>query len=406
MTAASAHQTSPVDGGANGTKKPAAPFPSHPLGSLTAEEIRQSSRLIVQRWPEGTPLQFKSIKLQEPAKKELVPYLAAERAGKPVPAMDRRSEVHYLLGNTAKFHVAIVNLSRSAVESHVLLGPHQHPNADGEEILALEDAVLKDPVVLAEIAKLQLPEGSVIVTDPWIYGSDGVKNDRFYDDKRLVQCYLYMRDPDNAAERDSCHYAFPLPLSPVVDTETKKVVRIDVLPTGLDEKVRPLAPWKPVPPNEYIPEAQPRLRTDLKPLQVHQPEGASFTVEHFAEMGQLIRWQKWELKVGFNQREGMVLYDVHYDGHPLFYRLSLSDMAIPYADPRSPYHRKQAFDLGDVGAGLMANNLQLGCDCLGSIYYISGVLADARGQPVRMPNVICVHEQDAGLLSSSTWPAT
>ena len=34
---------------------------------------------------------------------------------------------------------------------------------------------------------------------------------------------------------------------------------------------------------------------------------------------------------------------------------------------QAPYHRKQAFDLGDVGAGLTANELALGCDCLGEI---------------------------------------
>lgn len=227
-------------------------------------------------------------------------------------------------------------------------------------------------------------------------GSDGVKEGKFYDDKRIMQCFLYMRDPNNPTEPDSCHYAFPLPISPVVDTITMEVIRIDVLPTGLDEKVKPLGPWQPVGPNEYIPEAN-TLRTDLKPLHVVQPEGASFTVENFSEMGRLIRWQKWDFKVGFNQREGMVLYDVHYDNKPLFYRLSLSDMAIPYADPRHPFHRKQAFDLGDAGAGIMANNLELGCDCLGSIYYIDGVVSDSSGGPLAMPNVICVHEQDAGI---------
>lgn len=40
---------------------------------------------------------------------------------------------------------------------------------------------------------------------------------------------------------------------------------------------------------------------------------------------------------------------------------------MPYADARSPFHRKQAFDFGDGGAGNYANNLSLGCDCLGVI---------------------------------------
>lgn len=88
---------------------------------------------------------------------------------------------------------------------------------------------------------------------------------------------------------------------------------------------------------------------------------------------------------------------VRYDGRPLFYRLSLSDMSIPYADPRHPFHKKSAFDLGDGGAGTLANNLQLGCDCLGSIHYLDGLICDSNGEPMRMPNAICVHEQDAGL---------
>lgn len=295
----------------------------------------------------------------------------------------------------------MVNLTTGKVESNKRLGPFVHANGDGEEIIAIEKIVLEHPEVQAEIAKLQLPEGSVVISDPWIYGSDGLKEGKFFDDKRVMQCYLYMRDPNNSSEPDSCHYAFPLPISPVIDTVTMELIRIDIVPTGHDEKIKPLESWKPVPPNEYIPELN-TLRTDLKPLQVVQPEGASFTVEKYSEMGETIKWQKWEFKVGFNQREGVVLYDVHYDGRPLFYRLSLSDMAIPYADPRNPFHRKQAFDLGDVGAGLMANNLKLGCDCLGSIYYISGVVSDGEGKPVNMPNVICIHEQDMGILWKHT----
>ena len=88
---------------------------------------------------------------------------------------------------------------------------------------------------------------------------------------------------------------------------------------------------------------------------------------------------------------------MRYDGRSLFYRLSLSDMNIPYADPRHPFHKKAAFDLGDAGAGIMANNLKLGCDCLGSIHYLSAVLSNDKGGAMPMENVICVHEQDGGI---------
>ena len=46
-------------------------------------------------------------------------------------------------------------------------------------------------------------------------------------------------------------------------------------------------------------------RTGLKPLNIVQPEGPSFAVE-----GNLIKWQKWHIRVSFNSREGLVLHNV------------------------------------------------------------------------------------------------
>ena len=221
-----------------------------------------------------------------------------------------------------------------------------------------------------------------------------------------------MRDPNDPSNLDSNHYAFPLAISPVVDCADLKVIRIDMCPTGPDHATKPPQASVIPPPNEYTPEHQ-ILRTDLKPLNVVQPEGASFKVTKVGETGEIIDWQKWSFRVGFNQREGMVLYDVslirlwgvtqclrlqvRYDGRSLFYRLALSDMNIPYGDPRPPFHKKAAFDLGDAGAGAMTNNLKLGCDCLGSIHYLSAILSTDKGEPMPMENVVCVHEQDAGI---------
>ena len=212
----------------------------------------------------------------------------------------------------------------------------------------------------------------------------------------MYQCFLYMRDPGDPSNLNSNHYAFPLAICPVVDVVDMRVSRIDMLPTGSDHGTKKPGPISIPPPCEYTPEHQ-KLRNDLKPLNIIQPQGASFTVTKAGETGEIIQWQKWSFRVGFNCREGMVLYDVRYDSRSLFYRLSLSDMNIPYADPRHPFHKKAAFDLGDAGAGVMANNLKLGCDCLGSIHYLSTVLNNDKGDPLPMENVICVHEQDAGI---------
>lgn len=135
-------------------------------------------------------------------------------------------------------------------------------------------------------------------------GSDGVE-----DSRRQYQMFMFMRDPANPTEPDSNHYAFPLPISPVIDATSMKVIRVQRVPTGADSTIE-VKPWTPQPPNEYIPEAQESLRKDVKPLHVIQPQGVSFKVTPLGETGQLIEWQKWKFQVGFNYREGMVLYNV------------------------------------------------------------------------------------------------
>lgn len=62
-------------------------------------------------------------------------------------------------------------MSHGEAESNVRLGPNVHSNADGTEILEVEKVALADEGVKAEIAKLKLPEGTVIISDPWIYGT-------------------------------------------------------------------------------------------------------------------------------------------------------------------------------------------------------------------------------------------
>ena len=63
-----------------------------------------------------------------------------------------------------------MNLTTQTVESNVRLGPNEHGNGDYEEILMVEKNALEDEKVKAEIAKLQLPKGTVVCADPWIYG--------------------------------------------------------------------------------------------------------------------------------------------------------------------------------------------------------------------------------------------
>lgn len=73
--------------------------------------------------------------------------------------------------------------------------------------------------------------------------------------------------------------------------------------------------------------------------------------------GNKVSWQQWSFRVGFNFREGLVLHQVGYEDQgrvrPIVFRASMVEMAVPYAEPRAPYHRKCAFDVSDYGLGTL-----------------------------------------------------
>jgi primary-amine oxidase len=142
-------------------------------------------------------------------------------------------------------------------------------------------------------------------------------------------------------------------------------------------------------------------RSDLKALEIVQRQGPSFELR-----GHEVRWQKWCLRIGFTPREGLVLHTVAYEDQgrlrPILYRASLSEMVVPYGDPAPTHWRKNAFDEGEYGIGMLTNSLELGCDCLGEIRYLDAIVADAEGKPVTLRNAICLHEEDFGILWKHT----
>jgi primary-amine oxidase len=207
-----------------------------------------------------------------------------------------------------------------------------------------------------------------------------------------MQAYFYLRLIDHP---DANYYAYPLSLCAEVSDDLK-ILAIFHLPLHAGEHSgghgKAFDPQCIQRSSEYHPDLCTHRNT-TKPLLIHQPQGPSFTID-----GHLIHWEKWTMRIGFNYREGMTLHDIRYDERPLFYRLSLSEMFVPYGDSRFPYPRKAAFDVGNDGAGVNANNLRLGCDCLGEIRYFDAWHTTSDGTPLKMPHVICCHEIDDGIL--------
>jgi primary-amine oxidase len=195
---------------------------------------------------------------------------------------------------------------------------------------------------------------------------------------------------------DDSQYSFPLDFCPIFDASKQEIIHIDI-----PEVRRPLNKAKP---NNYHVasiEAEGGYRKDIKPINITQPEGVSFKVE-----GRVIDWQNWKVHVGFNYKEGIVLNNITYNDkgtvRPIFYRLSLAEMVVPYGNPEHPHQRKHAFDLGEYGGGYMTNSLSLGCDCKGAIHYMDAAFVNRAGASTTIKNAICIHEEDAGILFKHT----
>ncbi|GFZ07840.1 copper amine oxidase family protein [Actinidia rufa] len=89
----------------------------------------------------------------------------------------------------------------------------------------------------------------------------------------------------------------------------------------------------------------------------------SLTVQVFVLMGHYVEWQKWNFRIGFTPREGLVIHSIAYvDGsrgrRPVAHRLSFVEMVVPYGDPNEPHYRKNAFDAGEDGLGKNAHSLK------------------------------------------------
>src|SRR5260370_7570537 len=77
----------------------------------------------------------------------------------------------------------------------------------------------------------------------------------------------------------------------------------------------------------------------------------------------------------------------------ILYRAALSEMYVPYGDPSPTHNFKNVFDTGEVGIGVLANSLELGCDCLGGIHYFQACVNAPEGPPAPPTNATSLHQQ-------------
>ena len=362
---------------------PAAAARSHPLDPLTAEEVEAAARAVTAAAGLEPSARFVYVSLYEPAKAEVIAF----EAGGPAP----ERQVKVLVREKAEraTYEGIVAVDHGTVRSWRRVDGVQPP-VMFEEFLRAEEIVLADPRWQEAMRRRGVTDFSLCMVDPW--SAPNVEPGMDPEDGRFVRPLTFVR-----AEPGDNGYARPVEgLLTLVNLDTMSVVEVtDLGVVPLPERPGNYAPATMAAPGN-IPSFPAGPRTDVRPLDIVQPDGPSFTLD-----GHHLRWQKWDLRIGFTAREGLVLHRIGYhDGGGLrsvIHRASLSEMFVPYGDPAATHYRKLVLDEGEYGIGMLTNSLELGCDCLGEIRYLDGVVNDNDGKAMVIPNAICLHEEDTGI---------
>jgi primary-amine oxidase len=347
----------------------------HPLDPLTADEIRQAAAIlrrdkgVTDRW------RFASIELREPSK----PAVRDHQPGAPVP---REARVVCWNRDDGRPYKALVSLTEDQVVTW-RYEPDGQPNVTVDEYYECDQVMRREPRVIEALARRGITDLERVLIEVWAYGAHLLPEP--YTDRRLGWADVWYRRQDGA----NLYANHITGLHFIVDLNRMELLEVE--DDGSVDEPRTMG--------EYVPRLVPgqRLRSDIKPLEITQPQGASFSLD-----GNLLSWQKWSLRIGFNYREGLVLHTVGYeDGgrtRSVAHRLSFAEMVVPYRDPTPAHYRRTAFDIGEWGLGFMTTSLEKGCDCLGEISYLDAVLHDSTGEPYTIPNAVCIHEEDDGVL--------
>jgi primary-amine oxidase len=348
----------------------------HPLSRLSAAEI-DAARILLDKSGLLTPTtRFAQLGLEEPPKADVLGFTD----GDPV---DRRVRAVLLDVATGAAQTVVASLTRGVVDERVAvdLTADGQPPVLLEEFVAVDEIVKADPDWVAALARRGVTDLALVRPCPLSAGVFDIPGET---GRRMLRVLSFVQH--HPADHPWAH---PVDgLVAYVDLIERRVV------TLIDDAELPIPSMEH---NHDDPSYVGPLRESLKPIEITQPEGVSFTVED-----DVVSWEGWRFRIGFDPREGLVLHQISIAGRPLVHRASVAEMVVPYADPSPVRFWQNYFDAGEYLLGQQVNSLELGCDCVGEITYLPAVLVNGDGTPYERPNAICLHEEDAGVLWKHT----
>ena len=230
---------------------------AHPLDPLTADEISLAAAILRRDQGVGERWRFASIELREPSKATVRDFAAGD-------AIRREAVVICWNRDDGQVYKALVALGEDRVASWEHQ-PDGQPNMTVDEFHECDATLRRDPRVIEALARRGITDLDRVLIDTWAYGAHLVPE--AHRGGRVGWADVWYR-----SQEGSSPYANPVTgLHFVVDLNRMELLEVEDI-HRVDE---------PATMGEYVPHLVPGLqqRDDLKPLEIAQPEGVSFTLD-------------------------------------------------------------------------------------------------------------------------------
>jgi primary-amine oxidase len=334
----------------------------------------------------------------------LFPFISLREPSKTVALGDgdvivfqRAATVHVFHPMTNRLWVVTVDLTTGRVTSVVAAPAGTQPAVTAEEYVAAEEIVRAyEPWAAAMRTRGVEPDDVYI--DVWAPGDQPlppaiVATLPHGSNTRLLRALSFFRGA-SVDEYDAAN-----PQNPYVRPIEGVVVTIDMNEGRVVHMTNTL-----VRPVSRESGSAPSRRTGLKPMRVVQPDGGSFEVT-----GRLVKWQNWQFYAFLHPREGLVLYDVRYNDNGtlrrIAYRLSLSEIYVPYGVADENWSWRTAFDVGEYNLGMYAQTLEPNRDVPEHAFFFDTNFGTDTGETFEATDTVAMYERDNGILWTRTDPS-
>lgn len=339
---------------------------SHPLDNLTSGEITQFHRLVSESKKFSPEARYSILSIDEPSKTDY-------REGK---ARRVLFGSLYEPKENMLYHVRIDPDKNKILKIEKV--PGVQPPISNEDFERLSRIVKADSRWQDAVRKRGFQDFTELYIDGWAPGT--IRESEKQGNYRLMRGLTYYRG------KGINIYARPVEgILVTVDLITEKVISFrDVENTPVPRKLNELSGKKSAP-------------SVSNPVSSIQKGGSNIMMD-----GQKIQWFNWEFRWNFDPVHALQIYDASFIDNgkkrSVLYKLSLSEMVVPYGDTNENWAFRNAFDVGEYGLGASSHSLRKGIEVPPHAQLFDIVYSDESGKPNRIQNAVAVYERSQGIL--------